>query len=247
MTDSDTVVIIPARMASNRLPGKPLADIAGKPMILHVVDRAKEANIGPVYVACGDNEIAHIVRDAGEQAIITDSGIPSGTDRIHQALQTIDPRKQLHKIINVQGDLPTLDPTIIQQTAHILTNPHVDIATIVTPITDDTERQNPHVVKVALAQKPDTTIARALYFSRSCIPANAGEHFHHIGIYGYTRAALDRFVSLPVSPLEKREQLEQLRALENDMRIDVDIAYTTPLGVDTPDDLERARKELTHD
>ncbi|MEK6746468.1 MAG: 3-deoxy-manno-octulosonate cytidylyltransferase [Pseudomonadota bacterium] len=231
------VIIIPARMASTRLPDKPMALIGGLPMIVQVMKRAQAANIGQVIVACDGQEIAKVVKDAGGEAIITDADLPSGSDRIFQALTKIDPEKKHDIVINVQGDMPCLDPQIIKKLFAVLENKEVDIATLAAVITDEAERTDPSVVKVAMDAR-----GRALYFSRATIPHGEGELYHHIGIYAYRRAALEKFVSMPPSSLELREKLEQLRALEAGMRIDVAVVDTIPLGVDTQEGLEKARK-----
>lgn len=231
------VIIIPARMASTRLPDKPMALIGGLPMIVQVMKRAQAANIGQVIVACDGQEIAKVVKDAGGEAIITDADLPSGSDRIFQALTKIDPEKKHDIVINVQGDMPCLDPQIIKKLFAVLENKEVDIATLAAVITDEAERTDPSVVKVAMDAR-----GRALYFSRATIPHGEGELYHHIGIYAYRRAALEKFVSMPPSSLEVREKLEQLRALEAGMRIDVAVVDTVPLGVDTQEGLEKARK-----
>lgn len=241
------VILIPARMASTRLPDKPLADIHGVPMIVHVWRRAAEAKLGPVYVACAEEPILRAVKAAGGEAILTDPHHPSGSDRIFEALGKIDPARRFDAVINVQGDLPTIDPALIRRALDPLADAAVDIATLAVEITREEERHDPNVVKAVAAFGP-TGIARALYFSRATVPANpdgkVGPHYHHIGLYAYRRAALERFVSLPPGLLEQRERLEQLRALENGMRIDVARVDTLPLGVDTPADLERARALL---
>jgi len=231
------IIIIPARLASTRLPNKPLALIGGLPMIVQVMKRAMAANIGRVVVACDGEEIANAVRAAGGEVVITDADLPSGSDRIFQALGKIDSDGKHDVIINVQGDMPCLDPQIIASVLKVLENPKVDIATLAAKITDMAEITDPAVVKVAISAG-----GKALYFSRATIPYGDGEHYHHIGIYAYRRVALERFVILPPSPLELREKLEQLRALEADMRIDVAIVDTVPIGVDTPETLEKARK-----
>ncbi len=233
------VILIPARMASTRLPNKPLADIGGTPMIVHVWHRAIAAEVGPVYVACDDARIADAVRNAGGQAVMTRSDHASGSDRIYEALQIIDPDKKYDVVVNVQGDVPTIDPAIIRAVLKPLDNPVVDIATLACEIRDDKERTDPSVVKPVLAFH--SPFATALYFSRAAVPHGDGALYHHIGIYAYRRVALERFVSLPPSPLEQREKLEQLRALEAGMRIDVARVDTMPLGVDTLEQLERAR------
>ncbi|WP_366553416.1 3-deoxy-manno-octulosonate cytidylyltransferase [Aquibaculum sediminis] len=245
---SDPIVLIPARLASTRLPNKPLADIHGKPMIVHVLDRAREAAVGPVVVAAAEAEVVEAVEAAGGRAVLTDPDLPSGSDRIHQALLRIDPQARHDLIVNLQGDLPTLDPELIRAVLSPLADPAVDIGTLAVEIEDAQERDNPNVVKPVCAFAEKASIARALYFTRCSAPWDGGDRqkplYHHIGIYAYRRAALDRFVALPPSPLELREKLEQLRALEAGMRVDVARVDTLPLGVDTPADLERARSLL---
>lgn len=231
------IIIIPARMASTRLPNKPMALIGGLPMIVRVMKRAQEAGIGRVIVACDGEEIANAVQNAGGEAILTSADLPSGSDRIFQALTKIDAEKKHDIIINVQGDMPCLDPKIIKQVFAVLDNKEVDIATLTAVISDEKEKTDPAVVKIAMNEK-----GRALYFSRATIPHGEGELYHHIGIYAYRRAALEKFVGLPPSTLEQREKLEQLRALEAGMRIDVAVVDTVPLGVDTEEGLEKARK-----
>jgi len=237
------LVLIPARMTATRLPGKPLADIAGVPMIVQVWRRAREADIGPVVVAADDARIVEAVRAAGGEAVLTDPNHPSGSDRIFEALGRFDADGRHDVVVNVQGDLPTIDPAAVRAAIAPLEERSVDIATLTAEIIRDEERTNPNVVKVVGSPLSPTRL-RALYFTRASAPANDGPLFHHIGLYAYRRAALERFVSLPPSPLEKREKLEQLRALEAGMRIDVEIVDTVPLGVDTPEDLERARALL---
>jgi 3-deoxy-manno-octulosonate cytidylyltransferase (CMP-KDO synthetase) len=239
------IVLIPARMASTRLPGKPLADIAGHPMIVHVLRRALEADIGPVAVACGDPEIVEAVRKAGGQAVLTDPKLPSGSDRVHAALQTLDPDRRHDVVINLQGDFPTTMPDALRRVLLPLATPAVDIGTLVAAITTPEEAALSSVVKAACVFLPGQDTARALYFSRSQIPFGAGALWHHIGIYAYRRAALDRFVTLPEGGLEQRESLEQLRALEAGMRIDCARVDHGPFGVDTAADLARARALLT--
>jgi 3-deoxy-manno-octulosonate cytidylyltransferase (CMP-KDO synthetase) len=246
---SNPVILIPARMASTRLPDKPLADIHGAPMIVHVWRRATEAKVGPVYVACAEESIKRAVEAAGGAAVLTDPDHPSGSDRIFEALRSIDPARRFDAVVNVQGDLPTLDPALIRRALDPLATAEVDIATLAVEIRREEERHDPNVVKAVAAFTPEGQgIARALYFSRATVPGNAdgkvGPHYHHIGLYAYRRAALERFVTLPPGMLERREKLEQLRALENGMRIDVALVDTLPLGVDTPAELERARKIL---
>ena len=241
---SNPIVVIPARMASTRLPGKPLADIAGAPMIVQCLRRADEAGIGPVLVACAETEIADAVAAAGGRAVLTDPDLPSGSDRVDAALREVDPDGAYDAVINLQGDLPTLDPAIVRTAWRLLADPAVDIATLAAPIRIAEERTNPNVVKAVIALAPGATSGRALYFSRATVPTGDGDLWHHIGLYAYRREALSRFVALPASPLEKREKLEQLRALEAGMRIDVALVDTVPLGVDTPADLDRARALL---
>jgi len=239
------VVVIPARLAATRFPDKPLADIHGEPMIVHVWRRACEAGIGPVIVACGDAPIAEAVTNAGGQAIMTDPDLPSGSDRVHQALAAFDPGQRHDAVVNVQGDLPTIDPAVIAAVLAPFAEDAVDITTLAVEITEDRERTDPNVVKAVIALADGARCGRALYFSRATVPAApAGPHYHHIGLYGFRRAALDRFVALPPGRLEVLERLEQLRALEAGMRIDVALVDTVPLGVDTPADLDRARAML---
>jgi 3-deoxy-manno-octulosonate cytidylyltransferase (CMP-KDO synthetase) len=242
---SNPIVVIPARMASTRLPGKPLADILGAPMIVHVMRRALEAGIGPVVVACAEPEIARAVEAAGGTAVLTKPDHPSGSDRIFEALRLIDPEGRHDAVVNVQGDLPTVEPETVRAAFAPLANPAVDIATLVVPITREEERTDPNVVKAVLELAPGAAQGRALYFTRATAPWGEGALFHHIGLYAYRRAALERFVALPPSALEQREKLEQLRALANGMRIDAAVVDAVPLGVDTPADLERARALLS--
>jgi len=238
------IVLIPARMASTRLPGKPLAEIAGQPMIVHVLRRAEAAKLGPVVVATDSPEIAAAVDKSGGRAVMTRSDHASGSDRIFEALGKADPRGEAGIVVNVQGDLPTIDPAHIAASLGPLSDPAVDIATLAAEITRPEERTNPNVVKIA-GSPVGLGRLRALYFSRATVPSGDGPLYHHIGLYAYRRAALERFVRLPASPLERREKLEQLRALEAGMRLDVAIVDTVPLGVDTPEDLETARAMLT--
>ena len=242
------IVMIPARLASTRLPDKPLADIQGAPMIVHVWRRAMEAQVGPVVVACAEAAIAEAVTAAGGQAVLTDPAHASGSDRIFEALQQADPEGRHDAVVNLQGDLPTLEPALVRQVLQPLAEGPADIATLVVEISEAEERRNPNVVKAAVSFPGEAETARALYFSRCPVPwdgaAASQPLYHHIGIYAYRRAALERFVALPPSPLEQRERLEQLRALEAGMRIDVARVDTLPLGVDTPADLERARALL---
>jgi 3-deoxy-manno-octulosonate cytidylyltransferase (CMP-KDO synthetase) len=238
------IVIIPARLAATRLPGKPLADIHGEPMIVHVWRRAVAAEIGPVVVAAGDGAIAAAVERAGGRAVLTGPAHPSGSDRSFEALERVDPEGRHDLVVILQGDLPAIDPAQIRATLEPLRDPAVDIATLVAECRDDYERREPSVVKCAAAFAPGRRTARALYFSRVPVPGGPGPLYHHIGIYAFRRAALARFVGLPPSPLELREKLEQLRALEAGMRIDAALVDEAPFGVDTPADLERARAML---
>lgn len=243
MTAREVLVLIPARMAASRLPGKPLADVGGRPMIVEVARRAVAAGIGRVAVATDAVEIAEAVRAAGFEAVMTRADHPSGSDRIFEALGVLDPAGDVRIIVNVQGDLPTIAPQTIRAALAPLTAGEADIATLAAVITEPHERTDPNVVKVVgTPLAPDRL--RALYFTRTTAPFGEGPLYHHIGLYAYRRAALERFVSLPPSPLEVREKLEQLRALEAGMRIDVAVVDAVPLGVDTPDHLARARALL---
>lgn len=241
---STPLLLIPARMASARLPGKVLADICGRPMILHVWQRALEAKLGDVVVAAAEQEIVDVVIAAGGNAVLTDPQLPTGSDRIYQALQKIDPEKKFDAIINVQGDEPLQEPANIQRVFQLLQNPLVDIGTCVAPLTDKERLVAPQVVKAALNYDDATRQGQCLYFSRAPIPAGEGPHFHHIGLYAYRREALEQFVKSPQSWLEKRESLEQLRALSLGMRIDAALVDVMAMGVDTPADLEMARAML---
>jgi 3-deoxy-manno-octulosonate cytidylyltransferase (CMP-KDO synthetase) len=241
---ADVLILIPARMAASRLPGKPLADIGGEPMIVHVLRRAQAAELGPVVVATDSPEIAAIVDKAGGTAVMTRADHASGSDRIFEALGKVDSAGRAGIIVNLQGDLPTLAPSAIAAVLAPLADNAVDIATLAAEIKVAEERTNPNVVKVVGSPVAPSRL-RALYFTRATAPSGDGPLYHHIGIYAYRRAALERFVGLAPSPLELREKLEQLRALEAGMRIDVEIVDTVPLGVDTPEDLERARGMLT--
>jgi len=239
----DTLVLIPARMASTRLPGKPLADICGLPMIVQVAKRATESGVGRVVVAVDDQSVFDVVKAAGFEVVMTQVNHQSGSDRIYEALQIADPERQAQIIINVQGDLPTIDAETIRASLLPLENPQTDIATLTVVISDEHEKTNPNVVKIVGSPISDTRL-RALYFTRATAPTGPGPLYHHIGLYAYRRAALERFVSLKPSTLEKRESLEQLRALEDGMRIDAEIVDTVPLGVDTQADLDKARRLL---
>jgi len=244
---SRCIVVIPTRMEATRLPGKPLADIHGKPMIVHVWERAMAAEVGRVVVATDSQEIAKVMQAVGAEVQMTRKDHQSGSDRAFEALSRIDPELDTDFVINLQGDLPTLDPVLVRACLEPFSNPDVAITTLAAEITTDEERNSPNVVKVVGSDVGATRprLLRALYFTRATAPANDGPLFHHIGIYGYRRSALERFVSLPPSPLELREKLEQLRAIEHGMRVEVALVDTIPLGVDTPADLERARTLLT--
>jgi 3-deoxy-manno-octulosonate cytidylyltransferase (CMP-KDO synthetase) len=239
----DVLILIPARMASSRLPGKALADIAGQPMIVRVLRRAEAAKLGPVVVATDEEIIATAVEKAGGRAIMTRADHISGSDRIFEALGVIDPERRARVVINVQGDLPTFDPGSLTAALALLSDPAVDIATLAAEIRKNDERVNPNVVKVVGTPVAPSRL-HALYFTRATAPSGEGPLYHHIGVYAYRRDALERFVELPPSPLEQRERLEQLRASEAGMRIDVAIVETVPLGVDTPQDLDTVRRML---
>jgi len=239
---SNAVVIIPARLAATRLPRKPLLDIAGAPMIAHVWRRAMEARAGPVFVATDSAEIADAVAKAGGRAVMTRADHASGSDRVYEALQAIDPSGEFDAVINLQGDLPTLEPRLIAACAAAL-GQGADIGTLAAEIADPSEVLDPNVVKAIGSPLPGGLL-KALYFTRAAAPYGAGAYHHHIGVYAYRRDALARFVALPPSPLEKRERLEQLRALEAGMSIHISVVDTVPLGVDTQGDLEKAREML---
>ena len=241
-----SLILIPARMASTRLPGKPMADIAGRPMIVHVAARAAESGLGRVVVATDTEAVALAVRAAGYEAVITRGDHESGSDRIFEALNLVDPAEHFETVINVQGDLPTIEPQTIAAALAPLDAPWVDIGTLGVEIAREEERGNPNVVKIVGSPLSPQRL-RALYFTRATAPWGEGPHYHHIGLYAYRRAALERFVGLLPSPLERRERLEQLRALEAGMRIDVSLVASVPLGVDTPEDLERARDMLSRE
>jgi 3-deoxy-manno-octulosonate cytidylyltransferase (CMP-KDO synthetase) len=236
------VIIIPARMASARLPGKPLADIAGEPMIVKVWRQAMRASLGPVLVAAAEPEIAEAVERAGGRAILTDPSLASGSDRVHAALEIADPDSLFDAVVNLQGDLPEIDPQALRRVTEALEKSGADIATLAAPITDPADFDNPNVVKPVVAWNGSGNSGKALYFTRARAPSGEGPLYHHVGIYAFTRKALSRFIALPPSPLESREKLEQLRALEAGMRIEVARIDAVPLSVDTPADLARARK-----
>ncbi|MBM3545221.1 MAG: 3-deoxy-manno-octulosonate cytidylyltransferase [Alphaproteobacteria bacterium] len=239
---SNCLIVIPARLKATRLPDKPLADIGGEPMIVHVLRRAVEADCGPVLVATESEAVRDAVLLAGGKAVITRPDHPSGSDRVFEALDKFDPARAFRVVVNLQGDLPMLDPSLVAACLAALEEADADIGTIATPITREEERTDPNVVKVVGTLLPGSSALRALYFTRATAPYGEGPLYQHIGLYAYRRAALERFVSLPPSPLEVRERLEQLRALEAGMRIHVGLVDTAPLGVDTPADLARARE-----
>lgn len=241
---SDPLILIPARMAATRLPGKPLADIAGEPMIVHVWRRAVEAMIGPVVVATDTPAVLEAIEAVGGLAVLTRADHPTGSDRLAEALEIVDPQGNHDVVVNVQGDLPTIDPRVIALALVPLADRTVDIATLCAVITRAEERQDPNVVKLVGHTVGENRL-RALYFTRATAPWGEGPLHHHIGLYAYRRRALARFMKLPPGELETREKLEQLRALEAGMRIDAMVVDDLPLGVDTPADLERARALLT--
>ena len=243
MTEPRILVLIPARMAASRLPGKPLLDIAGLPMIVHVLRQAEAAGIGRVAVATDTPDIAVAVMAHGGEAIMTRPDHPSGSDRIFEALGKLDPDGGADIIVNLQGDFPTIHPDNIRSVLAPLADPAVDIATLAAQIHTEEEATNPNVVK-AVGSPVSAGRLRALYFTRASAPYGDGPRYHHIGLYAYRRAALQRFVALRPSPLELQEKLEQLRALEAGMRIDIGIVDTVPRGVDTPADLDTARQIL---
>jgi 3-deoxy-manno-octulosonate cytidylyltransferase (CMP-KDO synthetase) len=238
------LIVVPARLKATRLPDKPLALINGEPMIVHVWRRAVLANAGPVIVAAGDQEIADVIAKAGGTAVMTDPALPSGSDRVHAAAEIHDPQGKYDIVVNVQGDLPTLEPKLVAASVTPLADLAIDIATVVAKITMEEELSDNAVVKAAVSFQPGAATGPALYFSRNLIPSGPGDHYHHIGIYAFRRAALRKFVTLKPTILELRERLEQLRAIENGMRMAAALVDTIPLGVDTPADLERARKLL---
>jgi len=240
---SNILVLIPARMNATRLPGKPLADIGGVPMIVQVIRRAEAAKIGPVWVATDHSAIKQAVERSGGKAVITRGDHASGSDRIFEALRKIDPKEKVKIVVNIQGDLPTIEPRTIRAALKPLKDHNVDIATIAAVITDESERTNPNIVKVVGSEISKNRL-RALYFTRATAPTGEGPLYHHIGLYAYRRLALKKFVKLRPSSLEIREKLEQLRALEAGMRIDVAVVDAVPLGVDTAAELEKARAIL---
>jgi 3-deoxy-manno-octulosonate cytidylyltransferase (CMP-KDO synthetase) len=237
------LVIIPARMAALRLPGKPLADIGGVPMVVRVARQAEKAGVGRVAVATDSQQIAEVVEAAGIEAVMTRDDHQSGSDRVYEAATKLDPEGRIDVVLNIQGDIPAIEPETIRQSAQPLATSSADLATIAVEIAEEAEKTNPSIVKVIGTPVGDKVL-RALYFTRATAPYGDGPLYHHIGLYAWRRSALERFVALPPSTLEKREKLEQLRALEDGMRIDVAIVDSVPLGVDTPADLERARQIL---
>jgi 3-deoxy-manno-octulosonate cytidylyltransferase (CMP-KDO synthetase) len=243
MTDHRILVLIPARMAATRLPGKPLLEMAGLPMIVHVLRRAEAARIGRVAVATDSAEIATAVTAHGGRAVMTRADHASGSDRIFEALGSLDPGGEAEIVVNLQGDFPTISPDNIRDVLAPLADPAVDIATLAAQIHTEEEALNPNVVK-AIGSPIGPRRLRALYFTRATAPHGDGPRYHHIGLYAYRRAALERYVQLPPSPLEQQEKLEQLRALEAGMRIDIGLVDTVPRGVDTPADLEATRQIL---
>jgi len=241
---AETLIVIPARLKATRLPDKPLALIEGEPMIVHVWRRAMEAECGPVLVATDAPSVQDAVIAAGGEAMLTSDQHQSGSDRIYEALTRVDPDRKVAAIVNLQGDLPTLDPALVRACLATIQGGEADIGTLAAEIRREEERTDPNVVKLVGSRAADGGTLRALYFTRATAPYGEGPLYHHIGIYAYTRDALERFVKLPPSPLEKREKLEQLRALEAGLRIDVALVDTVPLGVDTPAELARARELL---
>ena len=239
--NSNPIILIPCRMNSTRLPNKPLADINGMPMIVRVWQIAVKANLGRVIVACGEPEISEVIRNEGGEAVLTDPDLPSGSDRIFAALEEVDPSEKHDIVINLQGDLPLLERSTITAAFDLLQNERVDIGTVAAKITVPEEKLSPSIVKAIVAWNNDGITGRSLYFTRAPAPAGDGPMYHHIGLYTFRRRALERFVKLPMSSLERQERLEQLRALENGMRIDVALVDTVPFGVDTPEDLEKAK------
>lgn len=242
-----TLVVIPARLAAQRLPNKPLADIGGKPMIVRVWEQAVAANIGPVIVAAGDQEIVDVIKAHGGQAVLTDPSLPSGTDRVHAAAELVDPEGRFHTVVNIQGDQPTIAPEAVAAVLKPLTDDRIDIGTIAAETVDPAGFINPNTVKIAMTfAGPQATYARAWYFSRGPIPNGLDNpaqkpFYYHIGVYAYRRAALRRFVGLAPSVLENRERLEQLRALEAGMKLGVALVDQIPISIDTPADLEKVR------
>lgn len=242
---SNPILLIPARMQAARLPGKPLADIAGKPMIVHVWERAAQSKLGRVVVAAAEQQIVDAIKSAGGEAVLTDAGLPTGSDRIYQALSRLDPDQKHDAVINVQGDVPTLEAKYIRTAYETLQNSDADIATLITPITNPEDVAATQIVKAVVELGAGKQSGRAHYFTRVAAPWGNGPYYCHVGLYAYRRAALERFVKSPRSTLEQREGLEQLRALAIGLTIDAALVDTLPLGVDTPQDLEKARIVLS--
>ncbi len=241
---TDILTLIPARMKATRLPGKPLAEIAGKPMICHVWEKAVKANLGPVFVATDSPEIVTVIEGIGGQAVLTAADHPSGSDRIYEALCHIDAKGRYEAVINLQGDLPELDPVLLQKLADLLRDPEWDLTTLAAPATMD-EAAKSQIVKAVVSFKDrHKRVGRALYFSRAAVPDGPEDFLHHIGLYGWRRKALSQFVGLPPSPLELSEKLEQLRALEAGMKIGVAVVDHAPGGTDTADELAEVRQRL---
>jgi 3-deoxy-manno-octulosonate cytidylyltransferase (CMP-KDO synthetase) len=232
---TNTAIFIPARLGATRLPNKPLADIGGKPMLIHCAEKARDANVGDVFITCPDQELVDLAAKHGFKAILTPHEINTGTDRIYAAYQACG--KEYDYIVNLQGDIPLISPSTIKHAVEILQESNDDISTIATLMEDESEKTNPNVVKAIIAIN-----GRALYFTRtSNSPHGEGDMYHHVGIYVYRKEALNKFVQLKQTPLELRERLEQLRALENGMTIRICVVKDVALGVDTPDDLEKIR------
>ncbi len=248
-SNPDTVIIIPVRMASTRLPGKPLADICGKPMFIHVVEQAIKSKVADIYIACCEEEVAITAKFYMQKAVLTNPKHISGTDRIYEALDFVDKAKRYKYIINLQGDLPNIEPKLIAKVLEVLKrNPKADIATLCALIEDKPDEDNPNIVKPVITfHNRKGEVGRALYFTRSRVPYGEGPIYQHIGIYAYTREALEKFVTLTPTYLETREKLEQLRAVENDMIVDIAIVTDTPIGVDTMEDLIKVREMLGHE
>jgi 3-deoxy-manno-octulosonate cytidylyltransferase (CMP-KDO synthetase) len=238
------LIVIPSRIGATRLPRKPLADIAGEPMVVHVWRRTVEADAGDVVVATDAPEIAEVIERAGGKAVMTSPAHPSGSDRVFEAANIVDPEGRIEIVVNVQGDQPVLEPSLIRDTIAPLADPAADIATVAAVLTDPATVIEPSVVKLIGTPAGNGDVLRALYFTRAPAPYGPGPLYQHIGLYAYRRVALARFVALPPSPLEKREKLEQLRALEAGMWIDVKLVGSVPMSVDTPDDLEKVRAHL---
>jgi len=235
------LIVIPSRIGATRLPRKPLAEIGGEPMVVHVWRAAIESGVGDVVVATDSLDIAVVIEKAGGRPVMTSSDHPSGSDRVFEAANLVDPSGKIDIIVNVQGDQPVLDPSLIRDCVAPLDDPAVDISTVAAVLTDPSTVIEPSVVKMIGTPAGAAGVQRALYFTRAPAPFGPGPLYHHIGLYAYRRDALAQFVKMPPSPLEMREKLEQLRALEAGMRIDVKEVKSIPMSVDTPDDLEKVR------